>query len=144
MVLWIRFMRSLGVLLVVTSSLQNTNYFYVFWLTDTCINKRALTCLIFTRFKKLLNATAQFLFRNQKFWGLDELNSPNIYFLWEQEVVVEVIDGTIHRVTVSHFHHGCSGLTLHELDLQEVKDDKIDQFSAITDQPVCILHKMHW
>ena len=44
-------------------------------------------------------------------------HSPDIEFLAEQEVVVEVSDGTVDSVAVSHLHHGCPGLTLHELHL---------------------------
>lgn len=50
---------------------------------------------------------------------VDEVNSPHVHSLCEQEVVVEVSDGAVHRVAVSHLHHGRSGLTLHELHLQE-------------------------
>lgn len=48
---------------------------------------------------------------------------PNIEFLSKQEVVVEVSDGPVHGVTVAHFHHCCSRLTLHELDLKD--EDKL-------------------
>lgn len=50
-----------------------------------------------------------------------QLLSPNIEFLSEKEVVVEVSDGPVHRVTVSHLHHCSSRLTLHELNLKEEK-----------------------
>jgi len=42
-------------------------------------------------------------------------HSPDVELLAEQEVVVEVSDGTVDGVAVSHLHHGRPGLTLHEL-----------------------------
>lgn len=45
---------------------------------------------------------------------------PNIEFLSKQEVIVEVSDGPVHRVTVSHLHHCCSRFTLHEFDLKQL------------------------
>lgn len=42
---------------------------------------------------------------------------PNIEFLSKKEVVVQVSDCPVHRVTVSHLHHCCSRLAFHELNL---------------------------
>ena len=44
-------------------------------------------------------------------------HSPDIEFLAEQKVVVEVSDGTVNSVAVSHLHHSCPWLALHELHL---------------------------
>ena len=46
------------------------------------------------------------------------MNSPHIEPLSKQEVVVEVSDGAVHCIAVSHLHHGSARLTLHELHLQ--------------------------
>jgi len=66
------------------------------------------------------------------FWTLERLvgldgNSPHIQSLSKEKVVVEVSDGAVHCIAVSHFHHGCSGLTLHELHLWRGTQDRIDQ-----------------
>lgn len=46
-------------------------------------------------------------------------NSPDVYLLSKQIGVVQVGDGAVHRVAVSHFHHGGSRFTFHELHLWE-------------------------
>lgn len=42
---------------------------------------------------------------------------PDVHSLRKEEGVVQVSDGAVHSVAVSHFHHRCSRFTLHELDL---------------------------
>lgn len=48
-----------------------------------------------------------------------QLVLPNIEFLSKKEVVVQVSDCPVHRVTVSHLHHCCSRLAFHELNLND-------------------------
>lgn len=59
------------------------------------------------------------------------LNSPHVELLSEQEVVVEVGDGAVHGVTVSHLHHGCTRFTLHELYLEKVTGEDLQVWSAL-------------
>lgn len=42
---------------------------------------------------------------------------PDIEFLVEEEVVVEVRNGSVNSITISHLHHACSRLALHEFNL---------------------------
>lgn len=65
------------------------------------------------------------------FLELDRENSPHIHSLCKEKGVVKVSDGAVHCIAVSHFHHGCPRLTLHELDLWKVTEHRIDKFSAI-------------
>lgn len=60
------------------------------------------------------------MWTTEMFWELDGMNSPHIQSLSKEKVVVEVSDGAIHCIAVSHFHHGCPRLTLHELHLWNV------------------------
>lgn len=48
----------------------------------------------------------------------EQLLLPNIELLSKQEGVVEMTDGPVHRVTVSHLHHRCSRFTFHEFHLK--------------------------
>ncbi len=54
---------------------------------------------------------------NRNVFGTGRVNSPHIQSLSKKKVVVEVSDGTVHCIAVSHFHHGRPRLTLHELHL---------------------------
>lgn len=49
---------------------------------------------------------------------------PDVEFLAEHEVVVEVGDGSVHGVTIGHLHHGCTRLALHELHLHRWDTDR--------------------
>lgn len=69
--------------------------------------------------------------RHQERLQLDGVNSPHIHSLCEEKVVVEMSDGPVHCIAVSHFHHGRSRLTLHELHLREMTEDRVDLFSAM-------------
>lgn len=51
----------------------------------------------------------------------EQLVLPDIEFLSKKEVVVQVSDCPVHRITVSHLHHCCSRLAFHELNLNEEK-----------------------
>lgn len=53
-------------------------------------------------------------------------NSPDVHSLREEEGVVQVSDGAVHGIAVSHFHHCCSWLTLHELDLWGMTEVKTE------------------
>lgn len=57
------------------------------------------------------------------------MNSPHIEFLPKEKVVVEVSNGAVYGVAVSHLHHGGSRFTLHELYLQKINErsDKISK-----------------
>lgn len=57
---------------------------------------------------------------------LRRVNSPHVQFLSKEKVVVEVSDGTVHCVAVSHLHHGCPRFTLHKLHLQ--KETRLTSF----------------
>lgn len=56
---------------------------------------------------------------------------PNIEFLSKKEVVVEVSNSPVYRVTVSHLHHCCSRLTLHELNLEEKRKPPADSHTQL-------------
>lgn len=45
------------------------------------------------------------------------VHSPDVQLLRKQEVAVEVRDGAVHGVAVTHLHHGGTRFALHELDL---------------------------
>lgn len=62
------------------------------------------------------------------------MNSPHVHSLSEEEVVVEVTDGAIHSVAVSHLHHGGTGLTLHELHLQDQVTDGFNRLKVPSTQ----------
>lgn len=62
------------------------------------------------------------------------LNSPHIHSLPEEKIVVEVTDGAIHSVAVSHLHHGRPGLTLHELYLQDEITDRMNRLKVPSTQ----------
>lgn len=54
-------------------------------------------------------------------------NLPDIYFLSKEIRVVQVSNRSIHRIAVSHFYHGGSGLAFHEFDLWKEEDCSIIQ-----------------
>ena len=49
----------------------------------------------------------------------NNLHVPDVEFLVEQHGVVEVRDGSLYRITVSHLHHRSTWFALHELHLQK-------------------------
>lgn len=66
-------------------------------------------------------------------------NSPHIQLLPKEKVVVEVSDGPVHCIAVSHFYHGCPRFALHELHLHKVpKQDRLVQQHIATFTCVCV------
>lgn len=49
-------------------------------------------------------------------------NLPDIDFLSKEIRVVQVSNGTIHCIAVSHFYHGGSRLAFHEFNLWKEED----------------------
>lgn len=44
---------------------------------------------------------------------------PDIQLLPKHEVVVEVSDGPVHSIAISHLHHGSPRLAFHEFHLEK-------------------------
>lgn len=51
---------------------------------------------------------------------------PHVQLLPKHEVVVEVSDGTVHSVAISHLHHGSPRLAFHEFDLGKSSRQRSD------------------
>lgn len=63
--------------------------------------------------------------------GHSSAHLPDIQFLVEEEMVVEMADGPVHSVTISHLHHGSSWLALHKLHLKDEKEISLFQLSQV-------------
>ena len=66
-------------------------------------------------------------------WIVGGERLPDIELLPKQEVVVEMGDGAVYSIAVSHLHHGCPRLALHELNLSEDNTDQeaVTSFSCV-------------
>lgn len=52
--------------------------------------------------------------------------SPDIHSLCKEKCVVQVGDGAVHRIAISHFDHGGPRLTLHEFDLWKITERRTE------------------
>lgn len=104
------------------------------------------TCSGSSHILKNCCSTAGFTASGQQelLWEQDGINSPHIQFLSKEEVVVEMSDGTIHCVAVSHLHHGSPWLALHELHLWKVSEDSIGHFSTTQRCPGSKRQRLKW